>query len=126
MGRQPVLRQNAGDNVVMDAELAGDRAAPPLLDMVVAQDLGVEFGGYDHGRPSRRAKPDGSAAAQGVSSHEWRTLTATPLTAAPERGVVADCGDRRARRSRRSRVRRRFFLHRRQAFRKTTMGGRGG
>ena len=41
MGRQPVLRQNAGDNVVMDAELAGDRAAPPLLDMVVAQDLGV-------------------------------------------------------------------------------------
>ncbi len=50
MGRQPGLSQNAGDDVVMDAELAGDRAAPPLLNMGVAQDLGVQFGGYGHGR----------------------------------------------------------------------------
>jgi len=51
MGRQPSLSQNASDDVTMDAELTGDRAAPPLLHMIVAQDLGVQLGGYDHRRP---------------------------------------------------------------------------
>ena len=43
--------QNAGDDVTMDAELTGDGAAAPLLHMIVAQDLGVQLGGYDHRRP---------------------------------------------------------------------------
>jgi hypothetical protein len=51
MGRQPGLSQNAGDDVTVDAELTGDRAASPFLHVTVAQDLGVQLGGYDHRRP---------------------------------------------------------------------------
>ena len=49
--RQPGLGQNAGDDIAMDADLTGDGPGSPLLYMVVAQDLGVQFGGDDHRRP---------------------------------------------------------------------------
>ena len=55
----PGLAQHPLDGAVMDPELGGDGAYPPMLDEVVAQDLRLEFVVDRH--RARRSAPDASA-----------------------------------------------------------------
>lgn len=51
---EPGAGQHALNGMMVDAELVGDRVGPPLLDMVVAQDLSLQFGRYGHRYPRDR------------------------------------------------------------------------
>ncbi|MBT1159491.1 hypothetical protein J1C56_28405 [Aminobacter anthyllidis] len=51
MGHQPGSGKHSMNGVVVDAELPGNGASAPLLDMVIAQDLGLQLRRYGHRYP---------------------------------------------------------------------------
>lgn len=74
--RQTRLVQDAGDHAVMDAELAGDGADPPFLDMVGAQDFSLALRrdrhrttSYDNDDESRGGSGRSDARTPGTDSH---------------------------------------------------------
>jgi hypothetical protein len=69
--RQPGLGQNPGDRIGMHAQLPGDGAYAPPLDMVVAQDLRLELGGNGHEPRPLRKKALRRNGEQG-RPHQWQ------------------------------------------------------
>ncbi|TIU60208.1 MAG: hypothetical protein E5W30_10480, partial [Mesorhizobium sp.] len=63
-GTSPYRGKNSMNGVVVDAELPGNGASAPLLDMVIAQDLGLQFRRYGHRCPQDGDVRNGLAATQ--------------------------------------------------------------
>src|SRR5262249_4361067 len=65
--------QHPCDGSVMHMQLAGDGTGAPLLNVVVAQDLRLELGGYGHGSaPRRRRKKPVRRNGEQGRPHKWQ------------------------------------------------------
>uniref|UniRef100_UPI00406A1D56 hypothetical protein n=1 Tax=Ensifer canadensis TaxID=555315 RepID=UPI00406A1D56 len=92
MRHQPGTGQHALNGMMVDAELVGNGVGPPLLDMVVAQDLSLQFGRYGHRHPLDRdigmaRRQDGVSAVSdalfGVVTEAATTSTSASLASEP-------------------------------------------
>ncbi|MER8970636.1 hypothetical protein NKI25_34460 [Mesorhizobium sp. M0808] len=73
------------NGVVVDAELPGNGASAPLLEMVIAQDLGLQFKRYGHRYPQdgdvrmawrrRRGSRRTNGEQQRLHQSQWRPKT---------------------------------------------------
>ena len=86
----PCLAQHLLDGGVMDAELGGDGAHPPLLDEVVAQELRLEFIVNRH--RARRSVP--SATASALSQRRTSPLPPEELADRARTEVAVHLGSR--------------------------------